>query len=163
MGEVVQLHKPAAVPVLGTTVKVTVVMLVLTQVASLAYFVLFGVFSLQALTAVLESTHTEAVTIVEALLLQMSVQPLTYALVTAIAPLVGWWVYSRVDTGGQAKVMWAVAVLHTLVSVGLAIFLNGAVIMNVSLVVLNLVILVLYTVFFMGLGFIPAQLFKAKL
>jgi len=162
MGEVVQLRKPA-VAVVGPIVRVAAVMFVLTQVATLAFGFFFGLFSLPQLNAFLQEAHIDQAFAIEARLLQVTAAPLVYGLLTAISPLVGWWIYSRVDTGGQAKVMWGSAALYAVVSIAFGMGLSGAMIANPLALLLGLAILVVYSVFFMGLGFIPAQLFKAKL
>ncbi len=162
MGEVVQLHKPA-VSVVGPIVKVAAVMFVLTQVGSFAYGAFFGLFALPQLNQILQAAHVDGALALEGQLLQTTFAPLAYALLTVISPLVGWWVYSRVDTGGQAKVMWGSAALYAVVSIAFGIGLSGAMIANPLALLLGLAIFVVYSVFFMGLGFIPAQLFKAKL
>ncbi len=163
MGEVVQLHKPVVVPVVGTIVKVALVLFVLSQAAGFAYGLFFGLLALPQLNGILQAAHVDAALALEGQLLQVTFAPLTYALLTAISPLVGWWVYSRVDTGGQAKVMWGSAALYTVVSLAFGMGLSGAMIANPLALVLGLAIMVVYIVFFMGLGFVPAQLFKAKL
>ena len=162
MGEVVQLRK-AGVSVWGPIVKVVVVMFVLSQAAGFAYGAFFAMFALPELNGVLQAAHVDAAMALEGRLLQMTVTPFVYGLLTAISPLVGWWIYSRVETGGQARVMWGAAALYAVVSVAFGMGLTGAMSANVVELVLGLAILTLYTVFFMGLGFIPAQLFKAKL
>ena len=162
MGEVVQLRK-AGVSVWGPIVKVAAVMFVLTKLAGIAYVFFFGAFVVPQLTTVLQAAHVDQAVAFEGGLLQITMVPLSYALLAAISPLVGWWVYSRVDTGGQAAVMWGAAALQTLASVALGIGLTGAMIASPLLLLLGVAILILYTVFFMGLGFIPAQLFKVKL
>jgi len=162
MGEVVQLHK-AGVSVWGPIVKVAAVMFVLTKLADFAYGFFFGAFAIPELNSVLQAAHVDQALALESNLLQVTMAPLSYALLTAISPLVGWWVYSRVDTGGQAKVMWGSAALYTVMALALGLGLSGAMIANPVLLLLGVAILVLYTVFFMGLGFIPAQLFKIKL
>ena len=162
MGEVVQLHK-ASVPVWGPIVKVAAVMFVLTQVASFVYAFFFGLFSVPQLNGLLQAAHVDAAMALESQLLQASLAPLAYALLTVISPLVGWWVYSRVETGGQAAVMWGGAALYTVAAMALGFGLSGAMIANPITLVLGMAILIVYSVFFMGLGFIPAQLLKAKL
>ncbi len=162
MGEVVQLRK-AGVPVWGPIVKVAAVMFVLTQVASVVYVFFFGLFSVPQLNGLLQAAHVDAAMALESQLLQASLAPLAYALLTVISPLVGWWVYSRVETGGQAAVMWGGAALYTVAAMALGFGLSGAMIANPITLVLGMAILIVYSVFFMGLGFIPAQLFKAKL
>jgi len=162
MGEIVQLHKPA-VAVWGPIVKVAAVMFVLTIAAEFAYGAFFALFAMPTLTGVLQAAHVDAAFALEGRLLQVTIAPLVYALLTAISPLVGWWIYSRVDTGGQAKVMWGAAALYAIVSVAFGMGLSGAMVANPLELLLGLAIIVVYIVFFMGLGFIPAQLFKAKL
>lgn len=162
MGEVVQLRK-AAVPVWGPIVKVAAVMFVLSQAAGFAYGAFFGLFALPELNSFLQAAHVDAAYAIEAHLLQSTFAPLAYALLTAISPLVGWWVYSRVETGGQATVMWGGASLYTVVSMAFGMGLSGAMVANPLALLLGMAIMVVYSVLFMGLGFIPAQLFKAKL
>ncbi len=162
MGEVIQLRKPA-VAVTGPIVKVALVMFVLTQAAAFAYGCFFAVFALPQLTGILQAAHIDGAMTLETQLLQLTFAPLAYALLTAISPLVGWWVYSRVETGGQAKVMWGAATLYAVGSIAFGLGLSGAMVANPLALVLGLAIMVVYSVFFMGLGFIPAQIFKAKL
>ncbi len=162
MGEIVQLHKPA-VSVWGPIAKVAAVLFVLTQVSEFAYGAFFGLFAMPELNSIVQAAHIDAAFALEARVLQVTIAPLVYALLTAISPLAGWWIYSRVDTGAQAKVMWGAAALNAVASAALGIGLSGAMIANLGLLLLGLAILTVYTVFFMGLGFIPAQLFKAKL
>ena len=163
MGEVVQLHKQAAVPVLGPIVKVAMVMFVLSQVAAFAYGAFFGLFAMPELNSILQAAHIDQAFALETRLLQSTAAPLVYALLTAISPLVGWWIYSRVDTGGQAKVMWGAAALYGVISIAFGMGLSGAMVANPLELLLGLMIMVVYSVFFMGLGFIPAQLLKLKL
>jgi hypothetical protein len=59
--------------------------------------------------------------------------------------------------------MWGAAALNAVASIALGIGLSGAMVANPLALVLGMAIMVVYTVFFMGLGFIPAQLFKVKL
>jgi hypothetical protein len=162
MGEVVQLRK-TSVSVWGPIVKVAAVMFVLIQVSEFAYGAFFGLFALPQINALVQAAHVDQAYALEARLLQTTIAPLVYALLTALSPLVGWWIYSRVETGGQALVMWGSAVLNTLLSVALGIGLSGAMVANPVLLLLGVAILTVYTIFFMGLGFIPAQLFKLKL
>jgi len=162
MGEVVQLQKPA-VAVVGPIVKVAAVMLVLTQAAAFAYAFFFGVLSMPELNSFMQAAHVDGALELEARFLQATFAPLAYALLTAISPLVGWWVYSRVETGAQAKVMWGAAATYAIVSALFGMGLSGAMVANPLLLAVGLAIVVVYSVFFMGLGFIPAQLFKAKL
>jgi len=162
MGEVVELRKPA-VAVWGPVLKVAAVMFVLTKAAGFAYGFFFGVFAATELTPILQAAHIDAAFAFEMQLLQVTLAPMGYAVMTAISPLVGWWIYSRVETGGQATVMWGAATLNAVCSIALGIGLSGAMIANPAALVLGMAIMVVYTVFFMGLGFIPAQLFKVKL
>ena len=162
MGEVVQLRK-ARVSIWGPTLKATAVLFVLTKVGVIAYSFFFGVFSVPQLNVLLQATHIDQGLAFEMQLLQATYPALGIALITAIAPLIGWWVYSRVETGGQAGVMWGVATLNSVISLALGVGFSGAMVANPLALLLGLAIVVLYTVFFMGLGFIPAQLFKAKL
>ncbi|MGZ3297669.1 MAG: hypothetical protein ACXU8U_11465 [Asticcacaulis sp.] len=162
MGEVVSLRKPA-VAVMGPIVKVALVMFVLVQASAFAYGVFFGVFSLGPLTALMQEYHVDQALALEGRFLQLTFAPLTYALLTALSPLVGWWVYSRVETGAQAKVMWGGAALFAVLSIVFNMALTGAMVANPLLLLLGILILVFYIVFFMGLGFIPAQLLKFKL
>jgi hypothetical protein len=162
MGEVVQLRK-AAVPVWGPILKVAVVMFVLTKAAGMAYEFFFGMFAATELTPILQAAHIDAAFAFEMQLLQVTLAPVGYAIMTAMSPLVGWWIYSRIDTGGQAAVMWGAAALNAVASIALGIGLSGAMVANPLALVLGMAIMVVYTVFFMGLGFIPAQLFKVKL
>ena len=163
MGEVVQLRRPA-VAVMGPIVKVAAVLFVLCQLAGLAYGFFFGVFSMGHLTDLLVSAHVSDVFAMENSMLQMTFAPLAYAILTAVSPLVGWWIYSRIDTGGQAKVMWGSAALFAVAYVSIGLVLGGAVMtVNPLQLVLGLMILTVYVVFFMGIGFVPAQIFKLKL
>ena len=162
MGDVVQIRKAGA-SVWGPIAKVAAVMFVLTQAAGFTYGAFFGLFSLPELNSYLQAAHVDQAYAIEARLLQSTFAPLAYALLTAISPLVGWWVYSRVETGGQAAVMWGGAALYTVAAMALGFGLSGAMIANPITLVLGMAILIVYSVFFMGLGFIPAQLFKAKL
>jgi hypothetical protein len=162
MGDVVQLRK-AAVPVWGPILKVAAVMFVLTQVAGFAYGAFFGMFSLPELNGILQAAHVDSALALEGQFLQSTFAPLAYALLTAISPLVGWWIYSRVETGAQAGVMWGSAALYAIVSIAFGMGLSGAMVANPLALVLGVAIMIVYSVFFMGLGFIPAQLFKAKL
>ena len=95
MGEVVQLRK-AGVSVWGPIVKVAAVMFVLTKLAGIAYVFFFGAFVVPQLTTVLQAAHVDQAVAFEGGLLQITMVPLSYALLAAISPLVGWWVYSRV-------------------------------------------------------------------
>ncbi len=163
MGEVVQLRKPA-VAVGGPIVKVALVMFVLVELACFAYGVFFAAFSMGPLTQFLQDAHVADALTIEGHLLQFAAAPLAYVIITAISPLIGWWVYSRIESGGQAKVMWGAAALFAVTFILFGLTLGGMLMaVNPVLLLIGTAILVLYTWFCMGLGFLPAQIFKVKL
>ena len=168
MGEVVQLHKPVAVPVLGTIVKVALVLFVLSQAAGAAYAFFFGLFAMPQLNGILQAAHVDAALALEGQLLQVTLAPLAYALLTAISPLVGWWIYSRVDKPQQSMVGWGSATLFAVSYVLIGLVVQGALgrltaVFDVLATVIGLALIVVYTVFFMGIGFNIAKLFRLKL
>ncbi|HWB97504.1 MAG TPA: hypothetical protein VG672_12395, partial [Bryobacteraceae bacterium] len=91
----------------------------------------------------------------------LSVAPLDFALLTILAPLVGWWVYSRVEPAKQTLVGWLAAVLYVVSDATILVVTTTFDPLSVSLV--SGVIALVYIMFCMGIGFNIAKLFRLRL
>ena len=94
------------------------------------------------------------------MILGLSLVPLTFALLFVLAPLVGWWVYSRVEPARHNAVGWGAVGFYLLGDIVLSLFTG---IFSVPALIAGAVIVGLYTMFWMGIGFNLAKLFRIKL
>lgn len=152
----------------GTIVKVAMVLLVIVELAGYIYVAFYSLLARDAVETLLVSAQFSDVIAIENSLLGLTLAPFTYGLLAAIGPLVGWWIYSRVDKPQQSVVGWGSAALFALSYVLIGLIVQGALgrltaVFDLVATVIGLALIVVYTVFFMGIGFNIAKLFKLKL
>ena len=149
-------------------VKVAAVLLVMVEVAGFFYGFFYSMLSRDLVQAMLVQAHFDDVLNIENRLLGLTLAPLVYAVLAAIAPLVGWWIYSRIETPSQYAVGWGSSALFAFTYVLIGLFNQaGAARMGLTMgllsTVLGTALIVVYTMFFMGIGFNIAKIFKLKL
>lgn len=149
-------------------IKVALTLLVLVELAAFMYGLFFAMLAAAPLQSMIADAQISNAIDFENRLLGLTLAPLAYAILAAIAPLVGWWIYSRVDKPQQDAVGWGGASLFAVTYVLIGMF-NAGVLARMGLVisalstVLGLGIIILYVMLFMTAGFLTAALFKAKL
>jgi len=153
---------------LGTIVKVAFVLFVLAKLASFMYSIFFGLLSLNALHEMVTGAHIEDALAFENRLLGFAVVPMVYAVLAAICPLIGWWIYARVEPKDRDAVGWGSAALFGFVDILLGLMNQGAlarmgIVMDALSTVVGLLIIILYVMLFMTIGFVTANIFKLKL
>lgn len=143
-----------------TALKAGLFLLVMMRLAGGIYGFFWGVFSLQPLEQMLGAwrvtEYAQAVTAI----LGLSLVPLTFALLFVLAPLVGWWVYSRVEPARHNLVGWGAVGFYLLGDTILSLFTG---VFSVAALAAGALIVGLYTMFWMGIGFNLAKLFRMKL
>lgn len=150
-----------------TALRVSLFMYAMLLISSTVYKFFWNAFSLDAVLAMLGEWRVEQYQIAVLTLQNLSLVPLTYAILVVLAPLVGWWIYSRIEPAQQTRLGWIVALLFagydilvSLVKLGLVgIFWHPALIW----MAIGQIIVVLFTMFFMGIGFNLAKLFRVQL
>ncbi|MEI9904320.1 MAG: hypothetical protein WDN06_10315 [Asticcacaulis sp.] len=160
--------KPNMAAAYGAIVKVAMVLLVIVEVAGYIYAGFFGLLARDAIETLLAAAQFSDVLAIENSLLGLTLAPFTYGLLAAIGPLIGWWIYSRIDKPQQSMVGWGSATLFAVSYVLIGLVVQGALgrltaVFDVLATVIGLALIVVYTVFFMGIGFNIAKLFRLKL
>ncbi len=89
--------------------------------------------------------------------------PLIMTLLAVLAPLFGWWVYSRVEPEHQSTVGWSGALIFSVCDAILTIVSTPDHVVGYIGLAISEAIAILWIMFFMGIGFNIAKLFKAKL
>jgi len=165
-----QVAKAAAVKTSPTmtAVKLGLFLFALTRIGGIAFGVWWNLATLPALRAALQVAQLPNLEATLTHIFGLTMFPFNMALLVVLAPLFGWWIYSRVDKPYQDVVGWLGAMFFagfdiavTLVFAGLELQLGYA----ISLLILAIfeAILILWVMFFMGAGFNIAKLFKARL
>jgi hypothetical protein len=156
----------------GPAVRAGLLLLALEHFGGFIFGGMWGVFarpSVEALLADVPLPHLSA-TINQ--IMNVSLLPLSLAVVAVLAPLFGWWIYSRIEPEKQTETGWAIAgvftagdVLFSLIraafsGVPMDAFSWGAI---GFMLVFGAIISILWVMLFMSIGFLTAKLFKAKL
>ncbi|HVZ30137.1 MAG TPA: hypothetical protein VG839_07060 [Asticcacaulis sp.] len=149
--------RPAAV----TAMKVALFYLVVMKFAQAVFFFFWGKFSIEPLLEMIGKWHIDNYREALGSIYSLSVAPLDFALLTILAPLVGWWVYSRVEPAKQTLVGWLAAVLYVVSDATILVVTTTFDPLSVSLV--SGVIALVYIMFCMGIGFNIAKLFRLRL
>ena len=149
-------------------IKVALTFLVLVELASVMYGFFFRMLAAEPLQSMIAAAQIADAIDFENRLLGLTLAPLAYAILAALAPLVGWWIYSRVDKAQQTAVGWGGASLFAVTYVLIGMF-NAGVLARMGLVisalstVLGLGIIILYVMLFMTVGFVTAAITRIKL
>ena len=152
----------------GAIIKVALVFLVLTELAAFMYGLFFVMLARMPLHAMVADANITNALEFENRLLGLTLAPLAYAILAALSPLVGWWIYSRVDKPQQNAVGWGGASLFavTYILIGMmnaGIMARMGMVMSALSTIVGLAIIIFYVMFFMTIGFVTASIFKAKL
>ncbi len=162
----------AAKSKVGPAVRGALLLLVLEYFGA---FIFGGAWSLLAapkIEALLYGAQLPNLVLTLTQMLMVSVLPFLFALLAVLAPLFGWWVYSRVPADKQNGTGWAMAaifaaaqsVIGTLQTIGSVPLQDTfSAIAYAFGAVLSFVMLTLWVMFFMGVGFLIAKLFRSKL
>lgn len=143
-----------------TALKAGLFLLVMMRLAGGVYGAFWGLFSLQPLEQMLGEWHVVNYASAVSRILGLSIVPLSFALLFVLSPLIGWWIYSRVEKARQNAVGWSIVGIYLVGDAVLSI-LTGQ--YSVIALIAGAVIIGLYIMFWMGIGFNLAKLFRAKL
>jgi hypothetical protein len=144
-----------------TAMKVALFYLVVMKFAQAVFFFFWGKFSIEPLLEMVGKWHIDNYREALGSIYSLSVAPLDFALLTILAPLVGWWIYSRVEPAKQTLVGWLAAVLYVVADAGILVLTTPFDPVSVSLV--SGLIALAYIMFMMGIGFNVAKLFRLRL
>lgn len=149
-------------------VKVALTLLVLVELAGIMFNFFYILLAHREVQFLLASAQLTNVLDLESRLLGMTLAPLAYAILAALSPLIGWWIYSRVDKPQQSAVGWGSASLFAFTYVGIGLLNAGAMArlgmaMSAISTILGLAIIILYVMLFMTIGFITAAITRVKL
>lgn len=148
-------------PAVATAAKVALFYLVVMKVAQAVFFFFWGNFSIEPLLDMIGRWHINDYKGALGSIYSLSVLPLDFALLTILAPLVGWWIYSRVEPAKQMLVGWLAAILYVVADAGIVVVTTPFDLGAISLV--SAVIALMFIMFMMGLGFNIAKLFRLRL
>lgn len=143
-----------------TALKAGTFLLVMMRLAGGLYGFFWGVFALPQLDGLLGAWHVTDYAAALSAILGLALVPLTFALLFVLAPMVGWWIYSRVEPARHNLVGWGAVGFYLLGDTILSVFTG---IYSVVALGAGALIVGLYTMFWMGIGFNLAKLFRIKL
>ncbi len=148
------------------TLQVAGFLIIMMKLGGTIFGGLWGMFSEPVVERILAALPAENA-IPPFSLLTLSLLPLTLTLLTLLCPLAGWWIYSKVEPQNTSAVGWGAAIVYALADAAISFVFSGMASAGAQVtlftLVIGVVIAVLYAMFFMGLGFNLAKLFKAKL
>lgn len=158
---------PARV-VYGQIARVGILLFVMVMVASYVFRFFFGLMASGEVEAMLVEARFNDVLAIENRLLGLTMGPAIYGVLAAISPLIGWWIHARVDKPAQGAVGWGGAGLFAVIYVLVGLTAAGVILQLADLWVLaatltGTALIVVYTVFFMGIGFNIAKIFRLTL
>lgn len=149
-------------PAVVTAIKVAVFYLVVMKFAQSVFFFFWGNFSIEPLLDMIGKWHIDDYRGALGSIYSLSVMPLNFALLTILAPLVGWWVYSRVEPKKQGLVGWLAAALYVLADSAIMLATMPIDFGPVSWA-LSCLISLTFVMLLMGSGFLVAKLFRLRL
>ncbi len=158
---------PARV-VYGHIARVGILLFIMVTVASYVFRLFFSLMASGEVEAMLVEAHFNDVLAIENRLLGLTMGPAIYGVLAAICPLIGWWIQARVEKPAQGAVGWGGAALFALIYVLVGLTAAGVILRLGDLwllaaTVTGTALIVVYTVFFMGIGFNIAKIFKLTL
>ena len=160
--------RPALRIACGQMVRVAVLLFVMVTVASYIFRFFYGLLARGAVEAMLVEAHFSDVLAIENNLLGLTMAPAVYGVLAAISPLIGWWIHARVEKPAQSLVGWGATTLFAVVYVAIGLISAGVIgrlaePMILVWTLIGLALIVVYTVFFMGIGYNIAKLFRLSL
>lgn len=156
----------------GPAVRAAGMLFLLVHVGQAIFGGMWAVIAAPKVAAFLEAAQIPHLEIVLGQLLMVNILPLMLALIGVLGPLFGWWIYSRIAPEKQTETGWAIAGLYALFDAVLStvgLVLSGGQMDAVAwggmgfLLAIIALIMTLWVMFFMGIGFLVAKLFKATL
>ena len=154
--------------VYGQILRVGLLLFVMVTVSSYIFRLFFGLLASGDIEAMLVEARFNDVLAIEDRLLGLTMAPAVYGVLAAISPLIGWWIYARVEKPAQGAVGWGGAAVFALIYVLVGLMAFGLVTRLADPWVLagtvtGVALIVVYTVLCMGVGFNIARFFKLKL
>ena len=151
-----------------TALKLGVFLFALTRVAGFVFGAWWGLSALPFLRDMLQTAHLANLEATIDRVMGATLLPLNMAVLSVLTPLFGWWIYSRVPEAQQNGAGWYGALIFAACDASLTIVFSGlqaALGYQISLIGLGIgeAIVILWSMFFMGIGFNIAKLFKIKL
>ncbi len=157
--------KPGDRDTLSQIFSVGVVLLIAVKLSAAIYGAFFGAYSMPVIVGVLSALNASDITGAFNKIMTASLVPLTFSLVAAVCPFIGAWIYAGIATSRQTLVGWGGALLYVLLDAVISLVMHDTLAqMGVDLspgaLLLGAAILLLLAMFFMGIGFNLAKLFK---
>jgi hypothetical protein len=154
--------------VVATALKMSAMLFLLVRVGAFVFGAWWGAVAEPEVRGLLQMAHLPNTEAAVTHVFGLTIFPFNMAILVVLAPLFGWWVYSRVDKPRQDAVGWVGALFYAVADAALAMIFAGAqhaLGFDVNLVVLTIgeAVIILWLMFFMGVGFNVAKLFKAPL
>ncbi|WP_443747733.1 hypothetical protein [Asticcacaulis solisilvae] len=152
----------------ATALKMSAMLFVLVRIGGFVFGAWWGAVARPHLRALLQTAQLSDLETTLNHIFGIAMFPFTMSILVVLAPLFGWWVYSRVDTARQDATGWLAALFFCIGDAALAIIFSGVqhrLGYDVNMVGLAIgeAIVLLWVMFFMGLGFNIAKLFKSPL
>lgn len=168
MAEHVAVKAASTGSVMGIALKMAAMLFLLTRVGGFVFGAWWGAAAEPQIRAILQTAQLPNTEQALNHVLGVTLFPFNMAILVVLAPLFGWWVYSRVDKSRQGAVGWVGALFFCLADAALTLIFAStqhALGYNINVVALAIseAIVVLWLMFFMGVGFNIAKLFKAPL
>ncbi len=151
-----------------TAVKVGLFLFAMVRLACVIFGAWWAALSRPMIKGLLQTAQLANIEVTVNYILGTAIFPLIMSVLVVLAPLFGWWIYSRVDGQKQNMVGWTSAVVFAIGDAALTFVFSASQIalgyhIDIFGMIVGEVIVILWIMFFMGLGFNIAKLFKAKL
>ena len=151
----------------ATALKAGLFLFFLTRVAGGVFGGWWGAISRPVVRSLLQTAQLPNIEATIDRIFIQSMGPLTMAVLTVLAPLFGWWIYSRVEKSRQDAVGWLAALIFAACDAALSLLVAGLQSADLGVLLFLLAVgetmMILWIMFFMGVGFNIAKLLKSPL
>jgi hypothetical protein len=103
-----------------TAIKLGLFMVFLSNLSGWVYGYFYHMIAIHPLAEMIKTFNLPDGVEIQNRLLGLSLMPVSYAVLASVAPLVGWWIYSRVEAKNYDKVGWGVAATYTASAMSIA-------------------------------------------
>ncbi len=151
-----------------TALQMGLMLFLLTRLGAFVFGAWWGATAVPALRAFLQGAQIPNVEVTLDRILGLALFPFNMAILVVLAPLFGWWIYSRVDKARQDVVGWLGALIFSVFDAVISLVFAGieqhlGYVVTLIPLLIGEGIIILWVMFFMGIGFNLAKLFKAPL
>lgn len=160
----------AAKAKVGPAVRAGLLLLAMEHFGGFIFGSTWAIFSRPTIEAMFANAPAAQASAIASQLMNLSMFPLSLAIMAVVSPLFGWWIYSRIPEDKQTSTGWSIAAIYTAGDVLITVLLSAGKLRDAIewgalgfILIFGAAISILWAMLFMGLGFLIAKLFKSKL